>query len=89
MTTKGDFPSIGERLRAALSSYQKGIGVDYELKATRARGHQSFPILDDLGFELLALLEDRSRMDELQDLVAELRANRLSLRRESPPSSHQ
>jgi hypothetical protein len=84
---ESDFPSIGERLRAALWSYQKGIGVDYELKATKARGFKASPLLDDLGFELLALIDDGTRVSELEQLIVQLRnmrTSRLSRGTDSP-----
>jgi len=86
MRTKTHFPSIGERLRAALVSYQKGIGVEYELKATRARGHTAFPILDELGFELLDLIENNGRLNELEHLITQLRDARIRKHLKQPDS---
>ena len=84
MRTENDFASVGERLVAALWSYQIGIkSVDYEIKANRKRGFKVPPIMDELGVELLFLIGDR-RVDELMQVVARLKSARMSPPPERP-----
>jgi hypothetical protein len=72
-----NFAGLGERLLAALFSYQKGYcQVDYELKENKRRGSFYPAIFDDLGFELLFLLSP-GKILEVEQLVNQLRQKRL------------
>jgi hypothetical protein len=87
MRSENDFASAGERLVAALASYQKGIkSVDYELKANRKRGFIPSPVMDDLGMELIFLLGNDG-LPAVARLVAELRTRRIAPESESHSES--
>ena len=83
MDKKDTFSSAGERLVASLWSYRKGNkSVDYEIRQDQIQGFVCPPVIDEIAIELLALLFDEGRTQDLFELAAWLKDRRLT---QTPP----